>query len=148
MTRKYSGFVTTYRTKMTNFQGETKLHTMINTFPVGTASPRTMISCVNVITDGALAERIRVAAGMQGIALFHASIATLTENLASRRPEPVLVRFSNFGPEAISLLQSVRILSPDAAVIVILERDSVSDAVSFIRRGAFQCVGPDATAGA
>src|ERR1700691_1668314 len=114
------GFVTTYRTKMANFRGQTKLHTMINTFPVGTTSPRTMISCVNFITDAALAERISVAAEIQGITLFHASLATLNENLASQRPEPVLVRFSSFGPEAISLLQSVRVLSPNAAVIVIL----------------------------
>ena len=105
-----------------------------------------MISCINVHSDAALAERIRVAAGKQEIALFQASLMSLAENLAPQRPEPILARFSSFGPEAISLLESVRLLSPDAPVIVILEQDSVGDAVRFTRGGAFQCLGPGATA--
>jgi two-component system, NtrC family, response regulator PilR len=120
---------------------------MTKTLPAGTGVTRTMISCINVDSDAALAERIRIAAGELGLALFQASLTTLTENLAPQRPEPVLAQFSSFGPEAISLLASVRILSPDAPVIVILEQDSMRDAVSFIREGAFQCLGPDVTAG-
>lgn len=116
--------------------------------PIKAMNPRTAISGINAAGSAALAGRILVAADEQSTAVIQAfNLATVTGHLVSQRPVPILAEFATFGPEAIAFLKSVHCISPEAPVIAILGRHSVSDAVGFIRGGAFECVSPGVTTG-
>jgi two-component system response regulator PilR (NtrC family) len=110
-------------------------------------NPGTAISGIGIDSNGALAERIRAAAGEQCIMLRELfNLAAVTGHFATHRPEPILTRFADSGAEAMTLFDAVCGVSPGSPVIVILEQHSVHDAVRFIRNGAFECLGPAATA--
>jgi DNA-binding NtrC family response regulator len=114
--------------------------------PIQTSNARTVISGVNLAGNAAIAGRIEAAAEAQCAALVEGiDLPAVVACLTSQGTAPVLTSFSAFGTDAIAYLETVRSVSPDAPVIVILARDSVSDAVQFIRHGAFECVGPDVT---
>ena len=120
---------------------------MNNNLPNGKTTPRAALSGIGIESNGVLAERIRVAAGEQYVALQEVfNLAAVTGHFASRGPEPILAGFPDSGIEAMSLFEELSSVSPDSPVIVILERHSVNDAVRFIRNGAFECLGPGATA--
>jgi DNA-binding NtrC family response regulator len=119
--------------------------TMEKVTQIKIADQRAVISCVDN-SDQVLRERIKLVFDEQGIELLDASDLEMALGyLVSPMPQPILVQFAGFGPEAISFLESVHSLSPDAPVIVLLMRDSVTDAVRFIRNGAFGCLGPGST---
>ena len=119
---------------------------MNKSFPVRTTNPGTAISGIGIDSDGTLAERIRVAAGEQYVALRELSnLAAVTGHFASHCPEPILAGFEDSGAEAMSLFEGLCYVSPESPVIVVLAQHSVSDAVRFIRNGAFECLGPGAS---
>ena len=124
----------------------TKVAQMNKILPIKTTPPGAAISGIGIDSNGSLADRIRVAAGEQYIALRELlNVAAVSGYLASRCPEPILAGFADSGTEAMSLFEALSHVSPESPLIVILERHSVSDAVRFIRHGAFECLGPGAT---
>jgi DNA-binding NtrC family response regulator len=114
--------------------------------PIKTSNKRTVISGVNAAGNAAIAGRIEAAAEAQCAAIMEAfDLSSVMGHLTCQGTAPILAEFSAFGPDAIAYFETVRAVSPRAPVIVILERHSVSDAVQFIRHGAFECLGPEVT---
>jgi DNA-binding NtrC family response regulator len=148
-----SASLTTYRRKREKFRRDAKITaenpkvaTMIKSLPIRTTNPVTAIFGIGIAGNGSIAERIRVAADEQYVALRELfNLAAVTGHFASHCPAPILAGFADSGAEAMSSFEALSCIAPDSPVIVILEQHCVSDAVRFIRNGAFECLGPGAT---